>query len=228
MEWGFNSPLAHHQKWPPAGDSVPGSGAIRVISASRSAIGCRSRPSAEASVRGLMLPCPTVPKLRAWYRYGMLARGPAHLFIAWAVHDVEEAVAFPSTCDALADRTGVEALRMDQRQSWLAVGLMGVLVALACRRGTISNGHSRFYRAMVAGLQAHVGTHLLASVLQHRYTAGVATALPVMLPGAESARRELRDLGEPLRAKDYAAGAALLLPAALGCQALARMLIRRR
>lgn len=137
-------------------------------------------------------------------------------------------MAFPSTCDVLADRTGIEALRMDQRQSWLAVGLMGIVVALACRRGVVSNGHSRFYRAMVAGLQAHVGTHLLASVLQRRYTAGVLTALPVMLPGAESARRELRDSGRPLRAEDYAVGAALLIPAALVCQFLARVLIRRR
>lgn len=158
----------------------------------------------------------------------MRARGPAHLFIAWAVHDVEEAVAFPSTCEVLADRTGIEALRMDQRQSWLAVGLMGVVVALACRRGAVSNGRSRFYRAMVAGLHAHVGTHLLASVLQRRYTAGVLTALPVMLPGAESARREIRDSGRPLRGDDYAVGAALLVPAALVCQFLARVLIRRR
>ncbi|WP_311476614.1 HXXEE domain-containing protein [uncultured Gulosibacter sp.] len=158
----------------------------------------------------------------------MHIHGPAHLFIAWAVHDVEEALAFPSTCDVLANRTGINALRMDQRQSWLAVGLMAVLVALACHRGAVSNGQSRFYRAMVAGLQAHVGTHLLASVLQRRYTAGVATALPVMLPGAESARRELRYSGEPLRAKDYAAGAALLIPAALVCQFLAHMLFRRK
>lgn len=156
----------------------------------------------------------------------MHARGPAHLFIAWAVHDVEEAVAFPSTCDALADQTGIDALRMDQRQSWLAVGLMGFVVALACRRGAVSNGHSRFYRAVVAGLHGHVVTHLLASVLQRRYTAGVVSALLVMLPGAESARRELRSSGAPLRRKDYAAGAALLIPAALVCQLLARILTR--
>lgn len=136
----------------------------------------------------------------------MHARGPAHLFIAWAVHDVEEAVAFPSTCDALADRTGVEALRMDQRQSWLAVGLMGCVVALACRRGAASNGHSRFYRSMVAGLHGHVGTHLLASVPQRRYTAGVVTALPVMLPGAESARREFRDVARRFARKTTPSG----------------------
>lgn len=117
---------------------------------------------------------------------------------------------------------------MDQRQSWLAVGLMGFIVALACRRGAVSKGHSQLFRAMLAGLHGHVGTHLLASVLQRRYTTGVVTALLVMLPGAESARRELRNSGSPLRAKDYALGAVLLIPAALVCQLLARILIRRR
>ncbi len=133
----------------------------------------------------------------------MHTRGPAHLFLAWAIlHYVEEAVAFPSTCDTLADRACVEALRINQRQPWLAVGLMGLIVALACRQGAVSNGHSRFYRMMVAGLHGHVGTHLLASVLHRRYTAGVMTALPVMLPGAESARRALLSSDAPLRAKD--------------------------
>jgi len=158
----------------------------------------------------------------------MRTRGPAHLFIAWAVHDIEEAVAFPGTCDALADQTGIGSLRMDRHQSWLAVGLMGTFVAVACCRGAALNTRSRLYRAIVAGLRAHVGTHLLASVMQRGYTAGVATALPVMLPGAESARRELRDLGTPLRARDYFLGAALLIPAALFCQILARVLIRRK
>lgn len=158
----------------------------------------------------------------------MHVRGPAHLFVAWAIHDIEEAMAFPSTCDSLADETGVEALRLNQRQSWLAVGLMGIVVAFACHRGKTSHLRSGFYRAMVAGLQGHVATHLLASLVQRRYTAGVATALPVMLPGAESARREIRDSGEPLRSKDYAAGAALLIPAALICHILARILIRQR
>jgi len=128
----------------------------------------------------------------------------------------------------VADEIGVQALRIDRRQSWLAVSLMGIIVAFACHRGKTSNNRSRLYRAVVAGLHAHVGTHLLASLLQRRSTAGVTTALPVMLPGAESARREIRDVGEPLRATDYLAGAALLAPAALTCQFFARILIRKR
>ncbi|GEM_PF-1998938 len=155
----------------------------------------------------------------------MTLRGPAQLFLAWAVHDVEEALTFPRECDSLAEATGIESLRLDARQSWLAVGLMAVLIGFTSYRGRKTAGRSRWYRATVAGLHAHVGTHLAASVLRRRYTAGVVTALTVMLPAAESARRELRRKGEPLRAADYAAGAALLLPAALTCHMLARLLV---
>ncbi|GAA1566462.1 hypothetical protein [Leucobacter aridicollis] len=93
-------------------------------------------------------------------------RGPLALFATWALHDVEEALAFPATCD----------------------------------------------------------THIAASLAQRRYTAGAATAVPIMLPGAVAARRELKGAGEPLRSPDYARGTAILLPAALLSQALARIL----
>ncbi|MFF8818042.1 HXXEE domain-containing protein [Leucobacter sp. NPDC015123] len=155
-------------------------------------------------------------------------RGPLALFAAWCVHDIEEALTFPSTFDALAGRTGVERLRISRGQSWGAVGLMGVLVAFACWRGALSDGRSHLYRATAAGLEAHVSTHLAASLVQRRYTAGVATAVPVMLPGALAARSELRRAGRPLRAGDYARGAALLLPAALASQAVARMFPSRQ
>jgi hypothetical protein len=154
--------------------------------------------------------------------------GPAKLFAAWLIHDVEEAITFPATCDRLADQTGIERLRMDQRQSWVAVGLMGAIVALACHAGAKTEGRSKSYRAVVAGLEGHVATHLVASAIQRRYTAGVLTAVPVMLPGAAAARRELRDAGSLLTPRDYLRGAAILLPAALACQALARLLLKRR
>lgn len=155
---------------------------------------------------------------------GRGVRVPLALFIAWALHDVEEAVELPRTCDRLAERSGIDALRMSSRQSWAAVGFMGVLVAAACLRGAQTGGGSRLYRAVVAGLEVHVGTHLLASAVQRRYTAGVLTALPVMLPGARMARQELERAGAPLRRCDYVSGAALLLPAAIACHAVARML----
>ncbi|MGM1028961.1 MAG: HXXEE domain-containing protein [Actinomycetota bacterium] len=154
-------------------------------------------------------------------------RGPLWLFLAWAVHDIEEAATFPATCDSLADRTRVEALRMDSRQSWAAVGLMGVLIASACIRGAQTAGSSRLYRAVVAGLSAHVGTHLGATALARRYTAGAVTAVTVMLPGAIAASRELRRAGLPLRAQDRGLGAAVLLPAAFACHLVVRVALRR-
>lgn len=132
-------------------------------------------------------------------------------------------MAFPVACERAADATGVEALRMDHRQSWVAVGLMGVFVAAACRAGRRRGGRSGLYRAVVAGLEAHVSTHVGASVLRRGYTPGLVTALPVMLPGATVARRELELEGTPLRVADYARGAALLVPAALACHVLARL-----
>lgn len=154
--------------------------------------------------------------------------GPALLLTAWALHDVEEALAFPSTCDALADRTNIEFLRIGKRESWAAVGLMGIFVTAVCWRGLRTGGRSSMYRATLAGLEAHVYSHLAASALQRRYTAGVATALPIMLPGAIGARRELRHAGAPLRIRNYLLGACLLVPGAVICQVLARLSFQKK
>lgn len=153
--------------------------------------------------------------------------GPAWLFLAWALHDLEEAATFPASSNYLADRTGIHALRMDSRQSWAAIGLMGVLVGFACIRGAQTAGSSRLYRAVVAGLGAHIGTHLGATVLARRYTAGVVTALPVMLPGVIAAGRELSRGGMPLGARDRALGAVVLVPAAFVCQLIVRVAMKR-
>ncbi|MCL6422008.1 HXXEE domain-containing protein [Brachybacterium sp. JHP9] len=153
----------------------------------------------------------------------MRARGPLMLFTAWALHDVEEALTFPDACDVLAARTGRSRLRMDARQSWTAVGAMGILVGAACLRGATSNGSSRLYRAVLAGLGAHVGTHLLASVAAHRYTPGVITAVPVMGAGAWAAAHDLEREGGGLSAADLRRGFAVLAPAVIVCHVLARL-----
>ncbi|MGO1435373.1 MAG: hypothetical protein ACTHV4_07260, partial [Canibacter sp.] len=64
------------------------------------------------------------------------------------------------------------------------------------------------------------------TVFLRSYTAGVATALPVMLPGALIARKELERSGHSLQNRDTILGAGLLVPAALVCHVVAR-LIRR-
>ncbi|MBD8467252.1 HXXEE domain-containing protein [Plantibacter sp. CFBP 8798] len=161
-------------------------------------------------------------------RKGGRFRGPVWLFVAWVLHDIEEGAAFPATCDLLADRTGIRAFRMDARQSWLAVGLMGCLVGFACIRGVRTAGSSPLYRAVVAGLGAHTGSHVLASLLTQGYTAGVVSALPVMLPGAIVAERELARRGLPITARDRAMGALVLLPSAFVCHLIARVVVKRR
>lgn len=153
-------------------------------------------------------------------------KGPIALFAAWFIHDIEEAFAFPATSDRLVDRTGIKQLRITPHQSWMAVALMGTLVAAACGRGVRTSGKSKMYRAVAAGLEAHVASHLIASIAQRGYTAGVASALPVMLPGALVARHELYRDGVSLQFRDTVNGVALLLPAALVCHVVAR-LVRR-
>lgn len=155
-------------------------------------------------------------------------RGPAALFAAWALHDVEEAITFPATAALLARRTGIDALRMSPAQSWAAVGLMAPVIAAACLDGVRRGGRSTPYRTAVAGLEAHVLTHLAASAVTRGYTAGVLTAVPIMLPGARYARAELRRAGTPPGGADLARGLAVLLPAAVLCQVGARRLVSGR
>lgn len=153
-------------------------------------------------------------------------RGPGVLFAAWLIHDAEEAVAFPGTAAHLAEVTGIDALRMNTAQSVTAIGLMGGIVGLSCWRGARTGGRSRSYRAVLSGLEAHVGTHVLSSIVLWRYTAGVVTAIPIMWPGAVIARRELARRAIPLQGLETWTGPLSLALAALACQSAARVLVR--
>ena len=137
------------------------------------------------------------------------------LFAAWLVHDVEEAFTFPATSRLLAARLGTDRVVVSPAQSVLAIALMGVLVGAACVRGARTHGKSRLYRAVLAGLEAHVVTHIATSISFKSYTAGLITAPLVMLPGARVARAELRRGGSPLLPPDTAQGGALLFAAAI-------------
>jgi hypothetical protein len=150
------------------------------------------------------------------------------LFAAWLVHDVEEAFAFPATSRLLAKRLGTSRVLVTPAQSVAAIALVGALVATACVRGAHSTGESRLFRAVLAGLEAHVGTHLAASVLLGRYTAGTVTAPLVMLPGARRARASLRRTDSPLVPADTVRGAALMLSAALEAHLIARIVLPGR
>lgn len=79
------------------------------------------------------------------------------------------------------------------------------------------------YRAVTAGLGAHVVSHLAASLVSRRYTPGVVTAVPVMLPGAIVAARELAADGRALTTEDLRRGAVYLLSTALAAHLLVRI-----
>jgi hypothetical protein len=156
-----------------------------------------------------------------------IRRAALSLFGAWLVHDVEEVFTFPATSRLLAERVGTTKLLVTPAQSAVAIALMGALVATACHSGIRTNGDSKLFRAVSAGLEAHVATHILASVSQKRYTAGLVTAPLVMLPGARVVRAALRRRGQPLRFGDTAQGAALLMGAALLSHLVARASVGR-
>jgi hypothetical protein len=145
------------------------------------------------------------------------------LFVTWLVHDLEEAVTFPATSRLLAMHVGTKRILVTPGQSVLAIALVGALVAGACIQGVRTNGESRLYRAVLAGLEAHVVSHVAASAVLGQYTAGVITAPLVMLPGARRARTALDRGGAPLLPSDTVRGSALMLGAALLAHLVARI-----
>lgn len=147
------------------------------------------------------------------------------LFTAWLLHDLEEAFTFASTSRILAERMGTRQLVVTNRESVVAIGIVAIVVGAACARGT-RRDESRLYRAVLAGLEAHVASHVAASIALRRYTAGVVTAPLVMLPGARHARALLAADGRPLSAGDTVRGSALMLGTALGAHLAARLLCR--
>jgi hypothetical protein len=157
-----------------------------------------------------------------------IRRAALSLFVAWLIHDMEEVFTFPATSRLLARRFSTTTLVVTPAQSALAITLMGVLVAVACHRGIRTNGDSRLFRAVTAGLEAHVATHILASVVQKHYTAGLVTAPLAMLPGARVVRSALRRHGRPQELGDTVRGAGLLVGAALLSHLVAQVLVPRR
>src|SRR5699024_7661342 len=158
-----------------------------------------------------------------WRRGWAMLRGPGVLFASWVLHDIEEALAFPSTTEHLAVLTGIDVLRMNTKQSVAAIGLVGAVLARAGGRGPSTPGASPLSRYAVAGLEGHVFTHLMASGLLRRYTAGVITAVPVMWPGAAFARRELAAAGRPLDSAEWRRGGMVMAAVALSAHGAVRV-----
>lgn len=162
----------------------------------------------------------------------------AGLFIAWAVHDLEEVLTMPATSKLLASRLGhaswppLRALsrhvRTDTAESALAITLMGTLVLAATVRGATTGGRSRFFQYVLAGLHGHVYTHVALSLRLRRYTTGVVTAVAVVAPYTLWARQVLRTTGALIEGpRPYVLGGALLLPVTFAYHGLARHLLQR-
>lgn len=164
---------------------------------------------------------------------------PYGLLLAWAVHDLEEVLAFerwtrtavPRLRERFPRVPGVLWQRLestDAQEFALAVGIVGVFMAAASVAGQASGGRSRYFQLMLAGFGLHAAGHVVTAVGARGYTPGVVTAPLVAAPFAAWAMRRLRAAGiwEELSARDIVPGTVLALAVFVGSQALARALSR--
>jgi Protein of unknown function with HXXEE motif len=160
--------------------------------------------------------------------YGLLA--------AWAVHDLEEVLAFEPWVQRALPRlrgrfSGVPdgALRVvestDAPEFAVAVGIVGGVMATASLAGQLSGGRSRFFQLMLAGFGLHAAGHVASAVGVRGYAPGVATAQLVAAPFSVWAIGRLKAAGvwRPLSAGDIIPAAALTLAVLGGSHAIARV-----
>lgn len=164
---------------------------------------------------------------------------PYGLLLAWALHDLEEVLAFGPWKRSAVPRLRARfprvpglvwrQLESESTQDYaLAVATVGVLMATASAAGQASGGRSRYFQLMLAGFGLHTISHVASAVAARGYTPGVVTAPLVAAPFAAWARRQLKAAGvwEKLSARDIVPGTALALAVFAGSHALARALNR--
>jgi Protein of unknown function with HXXEE motif len=136
------------------------------------------------------------------------------LAVAWAAHDLEEALTMPAWSRRLAPR-----LRWGRELSpdhvAVAIGLMGVLVAAAAAAGARSGGRSRLYQAALVGFGWHAAGHVLAAAAFRGYVPGLVTSPLVAAPFSIWAWRRLAAAGVATDGRRAGAAATLLVPSAL-------------
>jgi hypothetical protein len=164
----------------------------------------------------------------------------AGLFLAWAVHDIEEILGTPYWRDRVVPRLRERyprvpaavwrAARVDTDQMAVAVGLVAVPVAVAAACGVATNGRSRLFRATVTAYGIHGLGHVAGSLLARDYTPGALTSPLLVVPYALWARQRLQRIGawQPLAGRDLAWSLLALPPLVTGAQLTARLLTRRR
>ncbi|MFJ4775898.1 HXXEE domain-containing protein [Streptomyces sp. NPDC088762] len=157
------------------------------------------------------------------------------LLAAWAVHDLEEVATM-----ARWSRTRVPVLRerhprvpdrvwqrlegVDGREFATAVGLMGLVVAVASADGLRTGGRSAFYQSALTGFGLHGLVHLGQSAATRGYTPGVVTSPLLVVPFTVWARGRLARAGvlRPTPARDALLGLALAGAATAAAHAVAR------
>ena len=164
----------------------------------------------------------------------------AGLFLAWAVHDLEEILGTPYWRDDVVPRlrqryprvpaAAWRAARIDTDQMAVAVGLVAVPVAAAAAYGVATGGRSPLFQATLTVYGIHGVGHVAGSILARDYTPGVLTSPLLVVPYALWARHRLRRIGawQPLAGRDLAWSLLALPPLLAGAQLTARLLTRRR
>lgn len=131
----------------------------------------------------------------------------AGLFVAWAVHDLEELATMSDTSRTLLARlpdwTPVPASVRQQgfTARYLATGItaVGLVVAAAAIGGYRTKGHSAFYQNTLLGFGLHGLGHIGVSLLARGYTSGVATSPTAVVLFWLWATRALQRAGVPNR-----------------------------
>jgi hypothetical protein len=122
------------------------------------------------------------------------------------------------------------ATRIGAGQQAVAVGLVGIPVAVAAAYGVATDGRSPLFRAALVAYGVHGVGHVAGSLVARDYTPGVLTSPLLVVPYALWARRRLRRMGAwpPLAGRDLGRSLLALPPLLAGAQLTARLLTRRR
>ncbi|MFC4064836.1 HXXEE domain-containing protein [Actinoplanes subglobosus] len=153
------------------------------------------------------------------------------LFVAWAVHDVEEVL----TASAWSARTVprllaegwppalVDGIGTTTPRFALAAVVVGVAVLAAAVQGVRTDGHSAFFRAAVLVFGWHGVIHAGQALLVRGYVPGLVTAILLVIPYSILTWRHLRPDLVPTRTVVIVAVAAVALTVA--AQTLSRVLL---
>lgn len=154
---------------------------------------------------------------------------------ACVVHDLEDLLTMPGWAHRAVPRLGRLYPWLPARawsaldrstQVAVAVGLMGVLVAVAAVDGARTDGRSVVYQVVLAGFGIHSVFHLGQTIFARGYTPGLVTAPLVVAPFSLWAWQQLDRAGVVTQAAGPTVLVALLLvpPVLLGVHALAGLI----